>query len=131
MPFWADTNTLATCPPPPSRVMDFVIVTAPKPAGSRASISPPAAVFDMAPANVLHGAVRLQGFASSPTPDTHVRVACANAGAAQQQAMTNIDNTEFIVRLMMQLLCALPQPSNHLNRVDRRGGRLTHWEQHV
>jgi hypothetical protein len=62
----------------------------------------------LAPANVLHGAVRLQGFASSPTPDTHVRVACANAGAAQQQAMTNADNIEFIVRLMMQLLCALP-----------------------
>jgi hypothetical protein len=29
----------------------------------------------MAPANVLHGAVRLHGFASSPTPDTQVRVA--------------------------------------------------------
>jgi hypothetical protein len=27
----------------------------------------------------LHGAVRLQGFASSPTPDTHVRVACAES----------------------------------------------------
>ncbi|KRD46295.1 hypothetical protein ASE52_16605 [Acidovorax sp. Root275] len=31
----------------------------------------------MAPANVLQGAVRLQGLASSPTPDTQVRVACA------------------------------------------------------
>src|SRR5215203_3342758 len=62
-------------PVPPSRVIDFVIVTAPKPPGSMASISPPAAVFEMAPANVLHGAVREQGFASSPTPDTQVRVA--------------------------------------------------------
>ena len=34
-------------------------------------------VLEMAPAKVLHGAVRLQGLASSPTPDTQVRVACA------------------------------------------------------
>jgi hypothetical protein len=33
----------------------------------------------MAPAKVLHGAVRLQGLTSSPTPETHVRVACADA----------------------------------------------------
>jgi hypothetical protein len=39
------------------------------------SISPPAAVLLMAPAKVLQGAVRLQGFTSSPTPDTQVRVA--------------------------------------------------------
>ena len=31
----------------------------------------------MAPANVLQGAVRLQGLTSSPTPDTQVRVAWA------------------------------------------------------
>jgi len=35
------------------------------------------AVFEMAPANVLQGAVRLHGLTSSPTPDTQVRVACA------------------------------------------------------
>src|SRR5688500_17653557 len=63
--------------PSPLSVIDFVIVTAPKPPGSRAEISPLAAVLLMAPANVLHGAVRLQGFASSPTPETQVRVACA------------------------------------------------------
>jgi len=33
----------------------------------------------IAPANVLQGAVRLHGLASSPTPETHVRVACACA----------------------------------------------------
>jgi hypothetical protein len=55
------------------------MVTPPKPPGSSTEISPPAAVFEMAPANVLHGAVRLHGFASSPTPDTQVRVACAYA----------------------------------------------------
>src|SRR5260370_16532190 len=33
----------------------------------------------MAPAKVLQGAVREHGLASSPTPDTQVRVACACA----------------------------------------------------
>src|SRR5690242_21105549 len=60
-------------------VIDLVIVTAPKPPGSRQSISPPAAVLEIAPANVLHGAVRLHGLASSPTPETQVRLACALA----------------------------------------------------
>src|SRR6267143_6172336 len=58
-------------------VIDLVIVTAPKPPGSRTLISPPGAVFEIAPAKVLHGAVRLHGFTSSPTPETQVRVACA------------------------------------------------------
>src|SRR5262249_55028963 len=60
---------------PQSIVIDFVIVTAPKPPGSRQSISPLGAVLEIAPANVLQGAVRLHGLASSPTPETHVRVA--------------------------------------------------------
>src|SRR5437879_9993406 len=64
-----------------SMLMDLVMVTAPNPPGSRQLISPPAAVFEIAPANVLHGAVRLQGLASSPTPETQVRVAWAWAGA--------------------------------------------------
>jgi hypothetical protein len=110
IPFWPDTRMLATCPPPPSRVMDFVTVTAPKPAGSSASISPPAAVFDIAPAKVLQGAVRLQGFTSSPTPDTQVRVACANTGVPQQ-LITNTINVAVKLRFMMQLPCALPQPT--------------------
>src|SRR5580698_7970742 len=71
-----DTITEAT-PPPPSMVIDLVMVTAPKPPESSASISPPAAVFEMAPAKVMHGDVRLHGLASLPTPDTHVRVAWA------------------------------------------------------
>src|SRR5438477_2973498 len=53
------------------------MVTAPTPPGSSASISQLAAVFEIEPANVLHGAVRLHGLASSPTPETQVRVACA------------------------------------------------------
>src|SRR5713226_9287934 len=81
MPLVPATSTDATWPPPPSIVMDFVIVTAPKPPGSKTEISPPAAVFEIAPAKVLQGAVRLQGLASSPTPpDTHVRGAWALAG---------------------------------------------------
>src|SRR5216117_2832662 len=61
--------------------IDLVMVTAPKPPGSRQLILPPAAVLEMAPAKVLHGAVRLHGLTSSPTPETQVRVACACAGA--------------------------------------------------
>src|SRR5205085_1399229 len=77
MPLVPATKTEATWPPPPSMVMALVMVTAPNPAGSRASISPPGAVLEMAPAKVLQGAVRLQGLASSPTPDTQVREAWA------------------------------------------------------
>src|SRR5882672_4683119 len=63
------------------RLIDLVMVTEPKPPGSSTLISPPAAVLEMAPANVLQGAVGLHGLASSPTPETQVRVACALAGA--------------------------------------------------
>jgi hypothetical protein len=70
------------------RVIDLVIVTPPNPPGSRQLISPKAAVLEIAPAKVLHGAVRLQGLASSPTPDTHVREACAYAGADAKHGRT-------------------------------------------
>jgi hypothetical protein len=76
-------------------VMALVIVSAPKPPGSRTLISPPAAVLLIAPAKVLHGAVRLQGFASSPTPETQVRVACAANGAQIQQLSKTADNHLF------------------------------------
>jgi hypothetical protein len=72
---------------PPSIVMLLVIVTTPKPPESIALISPPAAVLLIAPAKVLHGAVRLHGFASSPTPETQVRVACAARGAAEAKSI--------------------------------------------
>src|SRR4051812_44504601 len=70
---------MLACVPTPLIVIGLVMVTVPKPPGSSASISPPAAVFEIAPAHVLHGAGRLPGFTSSPTPETHVRVAWANA----------------------------------------------------
>src|SRR6185295_4281183 len=65
--------------PSPLIVIDLVIVTAPKPPGSNTEISPQVAVLEIAPAKVLQGAVRLHGLASSPTPDTQVRVAWACA----------------------------------------------------
>src|SRR5215210_8358175 len=68
-------------------VSDLPIVTPPKPPGSRQLISPLGAVFEIAPAKVLHGAVRLHGLASSPTPETHVRVAWADAEAGIASAM--------------------------------------------
>src|SRR4029078_12625630 len=58
-------------------VIDLVIVTAPKPPGSMALISPPVAVLEIAPAKVLHGAVGLHGLAASPAHETQVRVAWA------------------------------------------------------
>src|SRR3989344_3095310 len=69
-----------------SSLIDLVIVTVPKLAGSRQLISPPAAVFEIEPAKVRHGAVRLHGLTSSPTPETQVRVACAEAGVASGMA---------------------------------------------
>src|SRR5438105_14489907 len=60
-------------------VIDLVIVTAPNPPGSRQLMMPGLAVLEIAPAKVLHGAVRLHGLTSSPTPETHVRVAWAFA----------------------------------------------------
>ena len=87
--------------PPQSIVIDLVMVTAPKPPGSMQLISPNAAVFEMAPAKVLHGAVRLQGLTSSPTPETHVRVACAAAGStfasSKQPAPIKALSTEVLI----------------------------------
>ena len=57
-------------------MIDLVMVTPPKPPGSRQLISPDVAVLVIAPAKVWQGAVRLHGLASLPTPDTQVRVAC-------------------------------------------------------
>jgi hypothetical protein len=55
------------------------------------SISPFAAVLEMAPAKVLHGAVRLHGLASSPTPETQVRVAWARATDGNTQRAVIIE----------------------------------------
>src|SRR5215813_13596707 len=98
-----------------SMVSDLVIVTAPKPPGSRQLMMPLGAVFEMAPAKVLHGAVRLHGFTSSPTPETQVRVACAcavepqksGASAARPIANTKADCFLNMVFLIVGLLCGM------------------------
>src|SRR5260370_23402351 len=71
------TRVEATWPPPPSRVMALVMVTAPNPPGSTASFSPQGAVLELAPAHAWHGAVRLHGMPPWPTPGPHCRLACA------------------------------------------------------
>ncbi len=92
--------------PPPSIVTALVMVTVPNAPGSRASISPPVAVFEMAPANVLHGAVRLQGFASSPTPETQVRVAwaCAPVVASSEIAITHRASLGCFIGILLRCI---------------------------
>src|SRR6266436_6522082 len=92
MPFVPDTRTPAV-PISQEMVIDFVTVTAPKPPGSRQFISPAGAVLEIAPAKVLHGAVRLHGLTSSPTPETQVRVAWAWAGTALRAAGSSVATT--------------------------------------
>jgi hypothetical protein len=75
-------------------VIDLVMVTAPKPPGSRQLIWPLGAVFEMAPAKVLHGALRLHGLASSPTPETQLRVARASADVATKSKAGKQKQTE-------------------------------------
>src|SRR5262249_58383888 len=91
-------------------VIDFGMVTAPNPPGSSTLISPCGAVFEIAPAKVLHGAVRLHGLASSPTPETQVRVACALAGAAASvmatmaQQSVAMDSSVFLMSISLSSL---------------------------
>src|SRR6185369_17134209 len=90
-------------PVQPSRTIDLVEVTAPKPPGSSASISPPEAVLEIAPAQVLQGAVRLQGLTSSPTPETQVRVACAWVDDAVKKTNINKPKVTKVNRILLIL----------------------------
>src|SRR5471032_1911282 len=83
-------------------LMDLVIVTLPKPPGSSTLISPPVAVLEIAPANVLHGAVRLHGLASSPTPETQVRVACACAIVEKPTTRAAVERNLIILDVIME-----------------------------
>src|SRR5213083_2963092 len=97
----------------PSIVIDLVMVTEPKPPGSSASISPAAAVLEIAPAKVLQGAVRLHGLASSPTPETHVRVAWAWATGGKEQTAEITEATAAKRTLVMtSFLCWLLFPGD-------------------
>ena len=62
-------------------VIDLVIVTAPYPPELRTTISPPATVWAMAPANVWQGATMVQLFESEPCWETKLREFWAAAGA--------------------------------------------------
>src|SRR5262249_40119003 len=106
----------------PSIEMDFVIVTAPNPPGSSTSISPPVAVLEIAPANVLHGAVRLHGLASSPTPDTHVLVACACASENAASTTAIAARLQIITLLMFIEIFppTLPQVNVFTYRYERK-----------
>src|SRR6266511_3066557 len=95
MPWTPDDRTLPSVPVQ-SIWISFVIVTAPNPPGSRQLMMPGLAVFEIAPAKVLQGAVRLQGLTSSPTPDTHVRVACAWAMDAKANVKIAIANALIV-----------------------------------
>src|SRR5687768_10751063 len=86
---------------PPSMVIDLVMVRPPKPPGSSTEMMPPVAVLEMAPAKVLHGAVRLHGLASSPTPDTQVRVACACAAVAETRIRSTQDNRRIRIGFLL------------------------------
>src|SRR5947209_19957909 len=97
-------------------VIALVIVTAPKPPVSITLISPAAAVFEIAPAKVLQGAVRLHGLASSPVPETHVRVAWACA----------VDTTTARNQTARQPVCMKRVCTSHspfLGREDRANSR--------
>src|ERR1043166_5041733 len=83
-------------------LMALVIVTPPKPPGSSTLISPPVAVFEMAPANVLHGAVRLHGLASSPTPETQVRVAWACTMVEKPTTRAAVERNLTILDVIME-----------------------------
>ena len=103
----------AITPPPPSIVIAWPMLMVPKPPGSITSISPPTAVREYAPGNVLHGAVRLQGLASSPRPETHVRVACACA--ADVIAQKNSPNPRTMKKSRFITLISLTgRPVGHM-----------------
>jgi len=86
-------------------VIDLVIVNRAEAAGIERADLATWCVLEMAPAKVLQGAVRLQGLASLPVPETHVRLACAVAGCVPSAK----DNAAEMTRNNL-LLGALPSP---------------------
>src|SRR5215210_3794490 len=82
----------------------FVTVTVPNPPESRASISPLLSVFEMAPAKVLQGAVRLHGLRSSPTPDTQVLVWACAAAESDRMKSAHVRALTVAERVLIVLL---------------------------
>src|SRR5205085_10022638 len=87
--------------------------TWPKRPGSNVLMEPPAAFLEISPAKVLHGAVRLQGLTSSPTPETQVRVACAAAGTASSSGSTAPITGSIGVSVLMHLYRQCPHKTSH------------------
>ena len=85
-------------------LIDLVMVTPPKPPGSRTLISPPVAVLEIAPAKVLQGAVRLHGLASSPTPETQVRVAWACTIVEKPTTRAAVERNLIILDVIMEVI---------------------------
>src|SRR5215210_5572201 len=102
MAFVPDTSTPAS-KPSLEMVIDLLIVTPPKPPGSRTLISPAVAVFEIAPAKVLQGAVRLLCLTETPTTETQVRVACAWAEDETRQNRTEAVSESVIFLMILSL----------------------------
>src|SRR5271154_5149556 len=97
--------------------MALPMLTPPKPPASSASISPPAAVLEIAPFQVWQGCVRLHGLASLPTPDTQVRVgSCALAGLIPKPNQTaNSTPKMSIVTFVIFIVASQMLGQNHSN----------------
>src|SRR5437763_1244722 len=111
--------------PVQSIMIDLVMVTAPNPPGSRQLMMPGLAVFEIAPAKVLQGAVRLHGLASSPTPETQVRVACACASEAKPRAnsTTKIAESFFTLSPPQSIVCTCARHQNPTRGPVKNDGR--------
>jgi hypothetical protein len=75
----------------------------------------------MAPAKVLQGAVREQGKVSSPTPDTHVRVACACAAEVSTNIKVRKAKAWKVRRVLLILRVLLEVYGSSLGRGDAVG----------
>jgi hypothetical protein len=75
----------------------------------------------------LHGAVRLQGLTSSPTPETQVRVAWALAGADAMNGTKPATKASKAIRRISTSLCALrtSQPLQKTVTIGLQLGRDT------
>src|SRR5215204_530789 len=106
--------------PVPSMVTDFTMPTTPKLPESRTLIWPLTFVFEIAPAKVLQGAVRLHGLTSSPTPETHGRVwACA----ATDTVKRNVRKAKILkgARMLAMYLSLSLVPGKFWQSARRRG----------
>src|SRR5262245_48885926 len=82
----------------------------------------------IAPANVLHGAVRLQGLTSSPTPETQVREACASAGAADRLIAAAVNIAKMAGRCIeAPMVSEAPTVAEYL-LADDGARRLPLWQ---